>query len=325
MSNSKQDNLETDKDLANLLTDAGARPLPSMSAQQAAYRALREDWQDKVQEHRQQRSRRRTSVLSAAAAVVLTVMAGLLWVPQAESQWQLQLASGELFVDGVLMEDIGNLVLEGNETLEASTAVRLSTPVGADLRLAAGSVMQWQDAENLQLSSGSLYIDTKERSDFNVQTAFGVVRDIGTRYMVSTDAETMHVAVREGAAEVDSTFGRYIAEAQPLQAAVLEVTAVGVAERVETTADSRWDWIHQVSSGYSERPVPALLDAIGRDLGKQVSYASRGVEATVTNTTVTGELEGLSPRDALHLVAQSAGLQWQEQANHIVVDFNSNQ
>ncbi len=322
MSAIEESDTQHEAELAALLTEAGKRPEPALQVQQTAYRALHTEWQQKVRLHRQQRQRRWVSVMSVAAVVTLTLSVGLLWMPQSDSVMRVHLASGDLTVNGVLHTQDRSLELPLNSRLQAHTAVRLTTAEGADMRLAEGSLLAWQDLHNLHLDAGSVYIDTHERSDFTIKTAFGSVRDIGTRFLVATDTNAMQVAVREGAAQVHSDFGQYTARAQPLEAAVLQVTTTGMTPSTETTAHPRWDWIHAVSAGYEEQTVPALLHAIGRDLGKPITWANRGVEVTLANATVSGQLQDLPPRAALQLVSRSAGLKWQEFENRIDIDFN---
>lgn len=322
MNDTDSQQADSDAELQALLSNAGTRPQPSAEAEQAAFNKLHAAWQTKVAEHKKQQQRRWLSIASAAAAVVLAVFATTVWTPQQAGEWQVQLAAGSIKLADQPLTAPQIFMPAQNQTLHAVAPTRLVSSQGADLRLAQGTTVHWLDQTNLQLDAGRIYVDTKDLSDFSISTEFGTVRDIGTRYMVDLNTNRLSVAVREGATEIASEFGQHTAHAKPMMAAIVHVDRSGLEIDVEPTSDQRWNWIHEVSSGYSERTVPALLSAIGRDLGKQVSYASHGVEATVANATVAGTLTGLAPREALQLVARSAELDWQEAENTIVIDFH---
>jgi len=308
-----------DPELEALLSDAGARPRPSNTARDMAYAALREEWQAKATAHRQRR-RQRVISMTAAAAVLVTAL-GVSWRVFEDPSWSAQLAAGTILFDGQAISGEQTLTLVHDDELQATAPVRLVLPAGTDLRLAAGSQARWLSADSLYLSRGRAYVDTRNISDFSIETPYGEVRDIGTRYMVSLEAESMNVAVREGAAVISSTHGESTARAAAQQTAVVHVDRSGIKSHREAASDERWNWIHGVASGYTERTVPALLEAIGRDLGKRVVYANRGVEATIANTSVQGTLANLAPDEALQLVARSAGLVLTETDATITVDF----
>ena len=314
-------------DLQALLSDAGARPQPSSAAAQAAFAELRAEWHAKAAAHRKQRQRRRLTVMSAAAVVVLAVFTTISWQPLQNPSWGVELASGDVTIDGQPISGTRGaathtLDLQQGDVLSTRTAARLTLPSGTDLRLAAGSSVRWLNENSLYLSAGSAYVDTKNVSSFDIQTEFGHVRDIGTRYMVVLETGSMSVAVREGAARIESVFGTDTALAAAQHAAVVHIDRSGVQSKREPASAARWDWIHAVAPGYADRRVPGLLEAIGKDLGKRVDYSSHGVQAAVANATVQGSLAGMPPREALLLVTRSAGLTCQENDESIIVGFN---
>jgi ferric-dicitrate binding protein FerR (iron transport regulator) len=323
---SHSNNETDDEDLEQLLTGAGKRPEPTTDSSERAYATLKSEWQEQVEDRQATTLRRRLVSLSAAAAVTLAVVSALLWFPAGQSgsdsgSWQVQLAGGSVSLNN---RDVGTaqvLRIAPEDNLRTASAVRLETATGADLRLAANSHVQWVNEHSVYLSQGSAYVDTHDRADFSINTRFGQVRDIGTRYMVVVDDQGLLVAVREGAAEVDSEFGRNTATAEAQTAALVYIDRSGVAQTTEPTSDERWNWIHAVAAGYENRLIPVVLHQIGQDLGKQIRFASRGVEATIANDTVQGELNSLHPRQALELITRSAQLSWQEDASFVTIDF----
>ena len=318
-------NYETDDEgLEQLLAGAGNRPEPTQDSSQRAYATLKLEWREQVKDRQARKLRRRFTSLSAAAAVTLAVVSALLWFPAGQDDsgsWQVQLASGTVSLNNLDEVTAQALRIAPEDILRTTSAVRLETVSGADLRLAANSQVQWVNEHSVYLSQGSAYVDTHDRADFSINTQFGQVRDIGTRYMVVVDDQGLIVAVREGAAEVDSEFGRNTATAQAQTAALVYIDRSGAAQTTEATSDERWNWIHTVPAGYESRSIPAVLQQIGRDLGKQIRFASRGVEATIANEIVQGELNNLHPRQALELITRSAQLNWQEDATFVTIDF----
>lgn len=311
-----------DEKLAELLVDAGPRPQPSSDATARAYEILKSEWLTQVTARQTRTRQTRLISLSAVAAVSLVALTTLFWFPGAENNsWQIQLANGSVVLNSQAYATPQTLTLSANDTLRTTSAARLQTVGGADVRLAANSQVKWRDEHSLYLSAGSAYVDTRELESFVIATDFGEVRDIGTRYMVSVDDERMVVAVREGAAEINSEFGLNTAIALPQTSALLYIDRSGAAQSVEPASNDRWNWIHAVPTGYLDRSVPEVLAQISRDLGKSVRFASRGVQATIASDTVQGNLINLRPRQALELVASSARLSWQESATFITIDF----
>ena len=317
------DKVLEDQELGTLLSDAGQRPEPSKLATEQAYATLKSEWVEQVQIHNTQRQKKWLVSLSAAASVALVAMITLFNVTDDSSNgaWGVQVASGALTINGQSIAVNEDVQIHATDLLSTSSAVRLETAQGVDLRLAANSEIQWSTETSIALSQGEIYIDTREQADFLVDTRFGNVRDIGTRFMVSVENDALVVAVREGIAEVQSEFGLDTAAATTNTAALVRVDAAGRAVSEERTTNPRWDWIHEAPAGYVDRALPAVLKQIARDLGKSVEFRSHGVAAIVANDTVQGDLIGLAPHQALDLVTHSADLSWQEGADAITIDF----
>ncbi len=314
---------DQDEDMQQLLRGITPRPEPSPEALARAYDQLKVEWRAQVQTRRAQRRKR--VWLSAVASTVLMVGALTLLNLQPADQFGATLASGDVRVGAENFDSPQYIDFVADVEMNVDQPTRLVLDNGTDLRLAAGTSARWVAADRLFLHAGEAYVDTHEQADFAVDTTYGRVRDIGTRYMVSLASQSMQVAVREGIAEVDSQHGTLVAQAHlddtQHEAAVVHIDRSGALETREAGSAPRWDWIHDVSAGYQSRLVSEVLGQIGRDLGKPMVYASRGVQATLSNDQVQGELDALHPRKALELVANSAGLSWQERPDAIVVDL----
>jgi ferric-dicitrate binding protein FerR (iron transport regulator) len=311
--------LAADADIEDLLTSAGSRPEPSAVVTDKAYQLLKDDWSDLVEARKRRRQR---SWLSIAASVGVFVAATwMINVYQQPSSWALSVASGQVQLNSTTYRSAQSMTVHEGDTLISVAVSRFTQPDGADLRLADATEVRWQGSNRFYLVKGSAYIDTQGTTDFVVQTPLGDVRDIGTRFMVSVDDDELVVAVREGAAEVSSAFGAQVAQADDLRAKLVTVDANGQHLQEEAFSAPRWNWIHTVATGYGNHSLSVLITQIGHDIGKPIRFASRGVEVSVANDKVDGSLDNMPPRQALDIVARSAGLVWQENAQEIILDF----
>ncbi|MCR9262092.1 MAG: FecR domain-containing protein [Pseudomonadaceae bacterium] len=308
-----------DAELEQILNAAGPRPQPPQQVSQRAYDSLKSEWSSLVAEKKQRRRRR---LLSVAASI--GVLVGSVWMFNVQQQvptWEVAVTSGSFELNSTRYDAPQEMTLAEGDYLYSQEPVRFERTDGADLRLGYATALSIANGTQVNLQQGSVYIDTKGTTDFLVRTPIADVRDIGTRFMVSLESSTLQVAVREGAAEVTSEFGAQIAKVDGAKAQVVTVDNTGQTLQLESLADSRWEWIHAASAGYQSRSLTALVNQIGHDLGKTVRFADHGVEVSVANEQVDGDLRNMSPRQALEIITRSTGLVWREAQEEIILDF----
>ncbi len=318
------DEQAVDMEIKQILTAAGPRPQPPQAASQRAYDLLKNDWSSLVAAKKQRRRRR---LLSVAASI--GVLVGSLWMfndVQQSRNWEVVVTSGAFELNSTRYEAPQNMTLSEGDHLYSLEPVRFERSDGADLRLGYATSLSIQNDTTVQLEQGSVYIDTQGLADFLVQTPLADVRDIGTRFMVSLADSALQVAVREGAAEVTSEFGTQVARVKSgkvdsAQAQVVTVDGSGQKLHQESLSDPRWEWIHVAPAGYQSRALTALVSQIGHDLGKTVRFADHGVEVSVANEQVDGDLRNMTPRQALEIITRSTGLVWREAQDEIILDF----
>jgi len=321
MSNSQHTDNEqaADAELEQILNAAGPRPQPPQQVSQRAYESLKSDWSSLVVATKQRRRRR---LLSVAAGI--GVLVGSVWMFNVQQQvptWEVVVTSGSFELNSTQYDAPQEMTLAEGDYLYSQKPVRFERTDGADLRLGYATALSIANGTQVNLQQGSVYIDTKGTTDFLVHTPIADVRDIGTRFMVSLETSTLQVAVREGAAEVTSEFGAQIAKVDGAKAQVVTVDDTGQRLQLESLADSRWEWIHAASAGYQSRSLTALVNQIGHDLGKTVRFADHGVEVSVANERVDGDLRNMTPRQALEIITRSTGLVWREAQEEIILDF----
>lgn len=314
---------DDDDTLVALFDGVNPRPEPTEQSSERAFAAVEAEWSE-LQARRRRRSYQR--VFAVAATFVFCVMGVLLWLQPNTTEISVQLAHGTVLMgDGKDQRTIdtpqGLLLGPGTAITSANTS-RWVLNDSIDVRLAADTSVRWIAPHEIELVRGNIYIATDGRNSFTVQTDYGRVTDIGTRFMVIAEASGVEVAVREGVIELASEHGQHRSgPAGDTESSVIRVTSDGVDESSEVRSSERWSWIHQAPSGYTSNEPLVLLKQIAKDLGKRIEYRSLGVEASLGTERIDGDFSGMAPLQALRLLAETIGLEWQVDGVVITVDF----
>ena len=275
--NDETPNPESEDPLDSLFKGVEKRPQPSPAAREKAFETVMQEWEATQQ-------RRATIIrftpLALAATVLVSVFAVIMILQPIPTNLQLELAQGHIYVDSLVYRTTYRpnaqpliIDLEADTLVQAVEATRWRATNGADVRLDGGSTFAWRSANTLSLRSGAVYIETDGASPFVVETSHGVVRDIGTEFIVETDQDRLVVAVREGRVELTTPANILQTDTnEPGSASVMEVNNDGVREWTETTSNARWNWIHIASEGYATANPITMLYEIAKDLGKQLRF-----------------------------------------------------
>jgi hypothetical protein len=309
---------DTDESIEELLRGISPRPEPPDDVRARVFEAVGQEWQAR-------KSKRFRPLLALAASIAVAVIIGLTHV-EFDDSFGVQLAeSASLWVADEHLEAGGQqLKLVPGTAMVAEAASRLVTQTGADLRLRAGTEIHWLAPDVITLNTGSVYFATEGTASFQIRTPMGVVKDIGTRFMVTLKEGELEVAMRDGITEVATERGIYMAKADRLSGDVVRVAANRITVGPEPASDNRWAWIHDVHPGYSETGVAALLKAISGDLGLSMEFSSPAVMASVMSAQLDGDLSGLPPEDALQVVLRTSGLQVVEEGpQRLLIGFQS--
>jgi ferric-dicitrate binding protein FerR (iron transport regulator) len=114
----------------------------------------------------------------------------------------------------------------------------------------------------------------------------------------------LSVSVREGRISLD----RDDASLQGLAGEQLVVSASGNVQRQAIATDApAWRWIGEVTPPYAidNRPLAEFLAWAGRELGREVVFASPAAEAQAGQIVLRGSVLGLSPDQAVDAVLLS--------------------
>ena len=242
------------------------------------------------------------------------------------SKLQFELAQGHIHIDSLVYRTNGEplaIELESDVPIQAIETTRWLAPNGADVRFNNGSTFAWRSADALELHSGAAYIEMDGDAPFVIETDHGVVRDIGTEFIVETDRNRLVVSVREGRIELSTlTHTIQTDDIEPGLAYVLEVNNDGVMARTETAGSVRWNWIYITPVGYTTRNPVTMLHEIAEDLGKKLVFVG-DVEASSTQEALHGDYSEMTPWPALQQVVNVTDTNWSEDNGTITIAFNN--
>lgn len=309
---------ETDRQIEELLRQAGPRPQPSEIGKKRAYKELHAQWAN------QTRSRKPIWLGGVAAGLIAVVAVLVLRQPTlpveriAFGNIALELGAGVSVSrsDETLTSDGSLLELSVGDRIETDSVSRvlIETRSGGSLRLDTQSQIQIDGPSEVRVLDGGLYFDSGSTRVASVDPALvvvtpaGRVRHIGTQYMVRVDRRDTTVGVREGIVEVSSPQDSSSIRATSGTLVPFQGATPGITEALLPT-DGHWEWVMSISPPLAGGRVSAhsALIWIGRESGLLVRFAA-DVEARAKQIEVTG-LEQLAPLEALELLAEVSGLE----------------
>lgn len=221
------------------------------------------------------------------------------------------LATGEALRQGDIIET------GADSPLRVSLAANLSLRISGETRLTLDSKDQFS------LSRGALYIESsgenQESTPLVIDTPYGSVTHVGTRYLVEFKNELLRVLVREGLVRLNSANREpYLANAGTAlkldsQASLPELTEI-------ESFDPAFSWLAAIPN-----PLDMHKLTLGRFLtwyeletGKRVIANNQG-ELPTPDISISGDLIGLSPDEALDVIALSSELNVNRQPGQTMV------
>jgi ferric-dicitrate binding protein FerR (iron transport regulator) len=227
----------------------------------------------------------------------------------------LRVAGGE--VDASLVPgDLIRLRDELSTGLDGGAAVGMAS--GVELRLDRRSSVRIRSSELIELRQGRVYVDTSRAhggASLAVDTRYGIVRDLGTRFEVSDGGTLVSVRVRDGAIEIERDGERHVA------AAGTELTLTDDGKAVASDIDvwgDEWQWIIDTTSGFSleNASLGEFLDWVEGETGWTVEIDASSADE-LRASRLHGSVEGLTVHDALDLVLTSTGLEGERTDGHL--------
>lgn len=318
-----------DADIEQVLRSAGPREKPPVAIERAVHDGLRAEWRAMVAETHRQR-RRRTGF--ALAAGILTAAVGA-WVAAPKMTGPtdvvatLALASGEVRVRsgwlGGWHAAAGGQSLASGQTLQTGSAGRgvLTLLGGVTARLDHDTRVLLAGGDQVVLERGALYVDAgpAPATPLDVVTPAGSLRHVGTQYEVRLLDPGVRLRVREGRVEWQARNG---AVERGEAGEQLTIASDGGVTRTATPLyGESWDWIAGATPviDIEGLPLAEFLAWAARELGREVLYASAGLESEAAGIVVHGSIAGLTPLQALDAVLATTSVRAQVVEGRIVV------
>jgi len=200
----------------------------------------------------------------------------------------------------------------GSTPNDPSGGVALRLAGGASVRLDEGTRIRLVAARRIELAEGAVYVDHAgggDRSQVEIQTPFGLVREIGTQFSVrrSKAEPVLEVRVREG----EVTVLRRDDSASATAGVELLLGAEGPVRRREIAAHGAdWEWVLERAPGFAieGRTLNEFLDWIARETGWKIELSGSASARSAGEIVLHGGTAGLRPDRAAFVVLSSAEL-----------------
>ncbi len=289
------------------------------------------------------RRRRRVQAAALAAALGgLLVLAGTLWLPAPTPSGFPggPVASIELIVPllppgapgapspllrvGSRTAAAGTEVTSG-DAVETSPQALVALRAGAtSIRLDAATRLRLLPGRRIELERGAVYLDTPpggaHAGGFEVLTAAGTFRELGTQFEVRAEGKAVRIRVREGAIEFRAANGgtRRVEASHELLAEPL------VAATVRPTASTGpgWEWAARAAPRppLGDATLAELLAWVSRETGSEITYVHEEDSVMARSAVLHGPLEGLDPVSALAVALPTCGLEGRFVEGRLVID-----
>jgi len=190
-------------------------------------------------------------------------------------------------------------------------------------------MLVFEAANQIYLQKGRVYFDSvdspltsrvvhSEPVELSIRTDRGVVRHLGTQYMLEATADSLTISVREGEVSFAGTKGLAKAGQQ------LIVAPGGRMEIAETDVyGEAWQWIQQTTPAVNlgGRQVAEALAWAGRETGRSIEYATPAAAAIASDFSLVGfnAETNLNPSRALFMFAEMADLNVRIEGGVVVV------
>ena len=305
---------DRDRDvLGELIQVAGRRPSRSADHYDRTFAATHAVWQRKVRATRQ-----RQRVFAVAASIAILAI-GIGAVLRILPQTPLPPIASAAVVQGdvaVFSPETGTWApvvqpgfgLEAGDRLRTESNGRTAFRLGDDIsvRLDSASELMFTSASELELIAGIVYIDSgpgEQAGAVAIETAHGVLQDIGTQFEVATMEDGLRVRVREGLVQF------YLAE----QALAFEGGA-GEEFRVDPSGtirqstfspyDPAWIWAEALAGSPDVEGMPVLefLNWVARETGREIQFDGRNVQLAAGSAILHGNAQSLTPMEALEVM-----------------------
>ncbi len=325
--------MESDQ-IGQLLKLAGRRQMPDPADMRRAREAARAEWRVVV---RRRTWRGRWRIGLGALAATFCALAAWVWLrPPSAPASRADIATVQQIAGTVVVTSLDM----GHQTVTAGMRIRPGSRIeipdgsgvalrlidsmgdGTAVRLDRATVAVFETADQLTLERGAVYVDAgrspRSTAPLRVETVFGSVRHLGTRFEVRLGSTSMRVRVREGLVAVEREGTRWTTQAGE----ALALTDAGTASREPiATSGPEWRWVGRLAEPFvlDGATVPAFLDWVAREEGWQWEIADAALRARADRIVLHGSIEGLTPEEALGAVLPASRLTYRREGTRLLV------
>ena len=328
-----------EKLLENLLRLAGERPEIPLSVESRIYHRVQREWQESTASPAEDkvyaevhRSWRRDAwrgrflrwavpfAVAASAALVVLMLGQPEPVAPRVAATVAAVIAPEAVQGGY---ETGTPIYEGDLiTTGGGNGISLLLAQNASLRIDENTSIRIDSSDHFTLLTGRVYADTGQfvynNGGLRIDTQYGVVRDVGTQFAVSSDADSMDVAVREGRVELIRDSDVQVAK---MGERLSLVSGQGASISNLDTHDPYWDWIAELTPSF-DLENKSLLDFLkwaARETGRELRFENDESRMFAMRTDVHGSVNGLTPDEALAAILSTTTLHYRIDADKVVL------
>lgn len=294
----------TDDKVEQLLRIAGARPRVPEHRAARARANVRDAWRAGVQARRFRRRALWAAPLAAAAMIALVFV--LIPRPEIAPAVAAPIATvervtGEARVAGLPIGAGDRVPMHAAIVTRLSSRAAFRLSDGTSVRADERSRLRFDGPRRIIIDDGAVYIDAVH-SGLEVQTPFGAVRDIGTRFEVRVDGDAARIRVRDGIVSAGSH--------RAGKGEQLEMTSRGIASSRIATWGRDWEWASSVAPPFSleGKRVTELLVWVAGESGAEVRFDSPATARRAAAATLHGSVRDVPPLPAAEAILPTAGM-----------------
>jgi ferric-dicitrate binding protein FerR (iron transport regulator) len=295
----------------SLLARIGKRAQPPAPTRDAVYLATVVAWR---QQQAMRRRRRWLSLALAASLVFVALGIG----------WMLRTMPTAATLIAARSTDRSFPVGSAFEVTDPG-GLRIQSLTGEQLRLRAGTRVEFPSASQIRLVVGAVYVESGEHgataseSGLTVLAGQTLVRHIGTRYIVGNDGAQIDILVRDGRVEMISGARR----SQAIAGTRVALSRTGGEENRSPIAPhgELWRWAESLSPplAIEGRYLSQVLQEIAFETGRQLQFESEAVRQICEKTSLHGPILELQPSGRLFAVLVATGLEALESGDRILI------
>lgn len=339
-------NDQDDPNLARWIRAASPYPKPSAEGRTEAFNAVQREWQAALQEQSKATEiatslDRRWWPAALAAGIVLAISVLSPFVferPVVAQVADVRGTGGSIRSSGIKALwnvhrplTAGEILKEG-EYIETGPAMRVRIALAPDLsvRVADNTRLQLTSGDQFNLTSGALYIESTPRADgsetpLTVSTVVGDVAHLGTRYLVSLSEAQLQVSVRDGLVKFDAENGTSHLASKGQRLGISRTDFTTNFDDIDAF-DPAFRWLADIPAplGNGSLLLTDFFNWYEQETGRPIVIESTNPALEPTQVRLQGNVQGLSPDEALNVVALSSDIDIERQTNRILVYPSSN-